>query len=233
MIKNFKRFLFIVAHPDDEALGCGGIIKQLTSLKKNVRVIFIAEGSSCRFKNHEKFKMQINNAIKQRKNWATKALKDLGVDDFHFYDMTCGKLSSVPITQTARIVENEITKYKPQVIFTHSNNDVNMDHRTVYQACLQSTRPTGSKDRVLGLLSFEILSSTEWRYNKIFEPNYFINIEKEIKHKVKAMSRYKTEIKSFPHPRSQQGILSLAKYRGMQCHKKFAEAFKIIRLYSE
>ena len=37
MIKNFKRFLFVVAHPDDETLGCGGILKKLSKLKKNVR----------------------------------------------------------------------------------------------------------------------------------------------------------------------------------------------------
>jgi len=37
----------------------------------------------------------------------------------------------------------------------------------------------------------------------------------------------------FPHPRSKDGIISLAKYRGMQSHNKFAEAFKIIRLFSK
>ena len=67
MIKNFKRFLFVVAHPDDETLGCGGILKKLSKLKKNVRVISIAEGSSCRYKNINKFKKEINNSIIQRK----------------------------------------------------------------------------------------------------------------------------------------------------------------------
>tara|TARA_B100000700_G_scaffold166932_1_gene184469 strand:+ start:1424 stop:2125 length:702 start_codon:yes stop_codon:yes gene_type:complete len=233
MIKNFKRFLFVVAHPDDETLGCGGILKKLSKLKKNVRVISIAEGSSCRYKNINKFKKEINNSINQRKKWGKKALSDLGIKNFHFYDLTCGKLSSYPITSVAKLVEEEISQFKPQVIFTHSNNDVNMDHRIVFQACLQATRPTKSKDKILGLISFEILSSTEWKYIKIFEPNYFINIEKEIKFKIKAMKRYRTEIKSFPYPRSSEGISSLAKYRGMQSHHKFAEAFKIIRFYSE
>ena len=51
----FKKFLIVVAHPDDDVLGCGGTIKKLTKLKKKVRVIFIAEGSSCRFKNLKKY----------------------------------------------------------------------------------------------------------------------------------------------------------------------------------
>ena len=69
------------------------------------------------------------------------------------------------------------------MIISHSNFDVNIDHKTVYQACLQSTRPT-SKAKIKALISFEILSSTEWRYNQVFEPNLFINIEKEIKFKI-------------------------------------------------
>ena len=52
-----KNIIVISAHPDDEILGCGGTLKKLSKLKKNVRVIFIAEGSSCRFTNYEKYKM--------------------------------------------------------------------------------------------------------------------------------------------------------------------------------
>ena len=44
-------------------------------------------------------------------------------------------------------------------------------------------------------------------------------------------SEYETEIKDFPFPRSKDGIITLAKYRGMQSGYKFAEAFKIIRIF--
>ena len=47
------------------------------------------------------------------------------------------------------------------------------------------------------------------------------------------MKKYKTEMSNFPHPRSIEGINTLAKYRGIQSQNKFAEAFKIIRLFSE
>ena len=116
-------------------------------------------------------------------------------------------------------------------MITHSDNDVNLDHRTVYQASLQSTRPT-NKNKIKCLLAFEILSSTEWKFKKIFEPNYFYCIDKTIKKKIKALKRYKSEIKKFPHPRSEEGVKTLAKYRGIQSHNKFSEAFKIIRLFS-
>jgi|TARA_B100000401_G_C52764042_1_gene699756 LmbE family N-acetylglucosaminyl deacetylase len=227
----FKKFLIVVAHPDDDVLGCGGTIKKLTKLKKKVRVIFIAEGSSCRFKNLKKYFKEINNSIKQREKYAKQALIDLGVRKCGFYNLKCGKLNKYPITEIAKIVEDEITNFKPEVVISHSNFDVNVDHRTVYQACLQSTRPT-SKTKIKALISFEILSSTEWKFSKIFEPNLFVNIEKEIKYKIKALKRYKSEIRKYPHPRSAEGIKILGSYRGIQSHNKFAEAFKIIRLFS-
>ena len=136
--------LMIVAHPDDDILGCGGTIKRLTKLKKKVKVVFIAEGSSCRYKNTKKNLKQINTSIKQREKCGKQALNDLGVSSYNFYHLKCGKLNKYPIIEIARIVENEIKNFKPEVVISHSNFDVNVDHKTIYQACLQSTRPTSN-----------------------------------------------------------------------------------------
>ena len=67
MIDKYKKFLVIVAHPDDEVLGCGGFLKKFSKLRKNIRVIFLAEGSSCRFKNKSKYKSEIEKEIEKRK----------------------------------------------------------------------------------------------------------------------------------------------------------------------
>jgi len=231
MLDKYKKFLIVAAHPDDDVLGCGGTIADLIKQKKKVKVVFVAEGTSCRFNNKKQLKEKIDKEIEVRNNYGKKALFDLGVKKFKFYNLKCGKLNSYPITEIAKIIENEISEFKPDVVITHSDNDVNLDHRTVYQASLQSTRPT-NKNKIKCLLAFEILSSTEWKFKKIFEPNYFYCIDKTINRKIKALKRYKSEIKKFPHPRSVEGVITLAKYRGVQSHNKFCEAFKIIRLFS-
>ena len=56
MNSNLERTLIVAAHPDDEILGCGGLIKKLTKKNKKVKVIFLAEGSSCRFKIEDLYK---------------------------------------------------------------------------------------------------------------------------------------------------------------------------------
>ena len=231
MLDKYKKFLIVAAHPDDDVLGCGGTIADLIKQKKKVKVVFVAEGTSCRFNNKKELKEKIDKEIEVRNNYGKKALFDLGVKKFRFYNLKCGKLNSYPITEIAKIIESEISEFKPDVVITHSDNDVNLDHRTVYQASLQSTRPT-NENKIKCLLSFEILSSTEWKFKKIFEPNYFYCIDKTINKKIKALKRYKSEIKNFPHPRSVEGVMTLAKYRGIQSHNKFSEAFKIIRLFS-
>ena len=74
-------------------------------------------------------------------------------------------------------------------------------------------------------------NSTEWNFDSLFNPTYFVNLDqKHITAKLNAMNFYKTEIHDFPHPRSVQGIETLARYRGMQAGYQFAEAFSIVRI---
>ena len=43
-----KKALIIAAHPDDETLGCGGIISRFSD-STEFKVVFISEGTSCRY----------------------------------------------------------------------------------------------------------------------------------------------------------------------------------------
>lgn len=62
-----NRVLIIAAHPDDDILGCGGIMSKYKN-KIEFRVIFIAEGSSCRFKKENINKIETKKIIENRNN---------------------------------------------------------------------------------------------------------------------------------------------------------------------
>ena len=223
-----KKYLIIAAHPDDETLGCGATISYLRKKKNEVRVIFLGEGSTCRFDSTTKKDILIK-AIEQRKKFSLNAMKILNVKSYFYYNLPCGKFDQIPILKLAKIIEKEISTFKPNIIFTHSETDVHVDHQRTFQATLQATRPS-LNNNINTVLSFEILSSTEKNFTKEFLPNYFVELDiKSLNKKLSAMKSYKTETKKYPFSRSIVSIKNLAMYRGAQSGCDYAEAFKIIR----
>ena len=229
-MKNFNKVMVIAAHPDDDILGCGGTLNKLKRQGSDVRVVFIAEGTTCRYPNPEYYDQKIiRNQIKHRNDCGIKALQKLGVDNYVFHDLPCGKLDQEPVINIGKIIEREIRQYKPDVIFTHSKSDVNKDHQIVYQATLQSTRP-GALNNVNFLLTYEVLSSSEWNFADPFAPNFFVEIsKKDVDKKVEAMAEYDTEIKPLPFPRCEDMIRMKCNVRGSQIGVKNAEAFRLVR----
>lgn len=223
-----RKILVVAAHPDDDILGCGAYIYKYKNTAE-FRVIFIAEGSTCRFPVDQITSEEALKQIQVRTSSSINSLKVLGLDNFKFYDLPCGRLDQIPIIDINKIIENEIKTFKPETVLVHSETDVNNDHRIVFRSLSMAARPVWQYSDV-NILSFEVLSTTEWNLTNPFSPNLFEEISEEcLKKKWEALECYYTEIKEFPYPRSYTGLETLARYRGMQSGYKLAEAFNIIR----
>ncbi len=219
-----KRAMIISSHPDDDILGCGGI---LSKFKKEVKfkIVFIAEGSSCRFNEPNSYKAK--KEIVYRNTCAKNALGIFNIDDISFHNLPCGRLDQIPLIEINKIIENELIDFEPDTVFTHSNCDSNKDHVKVYDSTIISTRPGNG---IKSVYTYEVLSSTEWRFSESFLPNTFFSLtKKNIEEKCKAFKLYDTESKPFPYPRNEKGIKALATMRGMQSGNNFAESFRLIR----
>lgn len=226
-----NKVLIIAAHPDDDILGCAGLISKYKG-KIEFRVIFIAEGSSCRYAKEQINDKRIHSIIEERNSFGINALKLLGVSSFKFYNLPCGKLDQVPIIEINKILEKEIENFKPDTVFTHSYEDTNNDHIIIHRATQMATRPK-INSFLKSVFTYEVLSSSEWRFTHTFSPNFFESLSKDdVRLKWLALSEYKSEIKDFPYPRSEEGIISLAKYRGLQSGFNYAEAFKLVRQFN-
>lgn len=222
-----KRVLIIAAHPDDDILGCGGFIAKYQPLGVQFRVVFIGEGSSCRFKDLDD--QGVNSAILMRNSFAKKALNLLGIVDYEFNNLPCGRFDQIPLLEINKLIERNINLFQPDTIFTHSSDDANMDHKIVFSSTLIATRP-GALFLVPRLMTYEVLSSTEWAFNKTFQPNFYEALdETSLQKKCEALMCYESEVRPFPFSRSEEGIKTLARYRGMQSGNLYAEAFSLIR----
>jgi LmbE family N-acetylglucosaminyl deacetylase len=219
MIKN--NVLVIAAHPDDETLGCGGTIQKLRKLGHQVYVMVFTDGESSREKNKKKIQKRKKQLIKVSKVLDFKLLKQCSFPD--------NELDKVSNLELVKKIEVAIKKINPQIILTHSNKDLNIDHRLINIATITACRPL-PESNIQELLFFEIPSSSEWNFsssNLNFSPTKFFDIEKFIDKKIEAISIYASEVKKFPHPRSLEGIKTLSKYRGQSVGYRYAEAFEV------
>ncbi|MBI4779214.1 hypothetical protein HY797_02040, partial [Candidatus Falkowbacteria bacterium] len=128
--------------------------------------------------------------------------------------------------------ENVILKMKPNIIYTHQPNDLNIDHQIVFKAVLTACRPQPGCV-VKKILGFETVSSTEWQIKDqahCFCPTEYVDILEFIERKIKILEQaYGKELRPYPHPRSKEGVKIFAQYRGLEVGLKFAEAFCLIR----
>lgn len=221
-----KNILVIAAHPDDEALGCAGTIAKHIDNNDKVKIVFLTDGEMSRDNANDQL-------IRSRKKNAISSLKILGVkkNDIMFNSFPDNALDGVPLIRIVKIIEHIKKDYKPEIVYTHFGNDLNVDHKAVYNATLVAFRSV-PKSTVKKILCFEVLSSTEWasKISSSFNPNYFVNIDKFFKKKISAIKKYKKEIQDEPHSRSIKNIENLASFRGMSCGIKYAEAFYAERI---
>ena len=226
-----QNILIIAAHPDDEILGCGGLLTKVSN-KSKVSILFIGEGSSCRYSDLKS--NCIKDDIKEREFAAKKAAEKFFVSDLEFFNLPCGRFDQIPIIEINKIIESKITRFKPDIIFTHDPFDVNNDHKIIYRSTIMSTRPN-SGSNVPSILTYEVPSSSECGFSQEgqFSPNFFIELSNsDLQEKFESLSFYSSEINDFPFPRSFKGIQTYARFRGMQAAVEYAEAFKLIRSIS-
>ena len=136
------------------------------------------------------------------------------------------QLDDLPLLQVVQSLENLIDEIQPEIIYTHSPDDLNIDHQITFKATLTACRPI-PKTSVLTMYAFEVLSSSEWNFghNHTFMPNHFVDITEFFEKKVEAIQCYEEELRPQPHARCIENVRSLAGFRGMSIGVQYAEAF--------
>lgn len=229
----FRRLLIVAAHPDDEILGCGGLLSTLSSrLDHSVRVLFVCEGSSCRFSSPDQ--PEAIAAKEFRQSCSINALGTLAVNDIHYNDYPCGNLNTIPMLSINKLVESHLYEFMPTAVLTHYSLDCNNDHRIVSRSVDMALRPVSNS---LGstLLHFEVQSSTDWNFSAVpFQPNFFVPLDStHLMQKLHAMSLYRGEYSTPTASRGAEALKSLAHIRGLQSGHRYAESYQLVRHCSD
>jgi LmbE family N-acetylglucosaminyl deacetylase len=112
--------LVVAAHPDDEVLGCGGIIATHARAGDEIEIVFLTNGVGAR-----------NGAPGEaaRNAAALLAAERLGARTPVFHDFPDNRLDGIDLLDVVRVVEAQVARVAPTIVYTHHAGDLNVDHR--------------------------------------------------------------------------------------------------------
>ena len=208
MKNNIETILILAPHTDDGELGCGGSIARFIEEGKKV---FYAAFSTAEESVHPELP---NNILEIEVKAATKKL-GIKRENLFIYNNEVRKLNYIRQEILEELIKLK-KKIDPDIIFMPSINDIHQDHHTIAQEGLRAF-----KDRTI--LGYELI----WN-NISFNTTSFITLkERHVQAKVDALKEYKSQ--SDRAYMSHEFIFSLAKSRGVQIGKEYAECFEVIR----
>lgn len=220
-----KKILVVAAHPDDEVLGCGGTMAAHARAGDEVHVVIMAEGVTSRGAQRDAGADRAG--LDTLADIARKANALLGAASVVLHGLPDNRMDSMDRLDVIKLVEREIERVHPEVVYTHHGGDLNIDHRIVHESVMTACRPLPGSS-VKTLLFFEVPSSTDWQSAAsapAFSPNWFVDISACLDIKLEALACYEPEMRAWPHARSIRALQHLAGWRGASVGMEAAEAF--------
>jgi LmbE family N-acetylglucosaminyl deacetylase len=199
-----KKVLFLGAHPDDIELGCGALLHRIAK-QTDVLCVTLSDNQ----KNPD-----LQNVRKEHFD----SMAVLGVSE--------EKILLGPFT--TRIFHDsrqEILEYflklrrdfRPDLIFTHSKQDVHQDHNAMTDEALRAFRG-------ITVLGFDVVRSS---YG--FFPHFLVEVtEEDVSKKIEALSCYETYRDKYYF--NSELTRSIMVRHGALAERPFAEGFDILRI---
>jgi LmbE family N-acetylglucosaminyl deacetylase len=201
-----KRICFIGAHPDDIEIGAGALISNLVG-RADVMCITLSDNQ----KNP-----LLANVVKEHHD----SMDVLGVPREN-------RRVEPFVTRNFPQSRQEILEYlfklnkefKPDIVFTHSRNDIHQDHNTITEESLRAFRG-------ITVLGFDVIRSS---YG--FFPHFLVSVtEKDVQRKIEALAQYKTYADKYYF--SADLTRSILVRNGAFADSQYAEGFDILRIVS-
>lgn len=215
--------LAIAAHPDDETLGCGGMLLRHRAAGDRVHWLIATEMTA-------EIGATPERTATRDKEIAAVA-KHFSFADVHRLSFPAARLDTVPRIELVGALTRIIDAVMPNTVYLPFRGDVHSDHTVLADVCVASTKSFRQRS-VRHLRAYETLSETNFQISPgmpAFIPNSFADISPYLDGKVAAMRLYNSEIAAFPFPRSEEAIRALARLRGSTAGCPAAEAFMTLR----
>lgn len=188
-IDSFQKVLVFIPHPDDEAIGCGGLLNQLAQNDIDVNVILVSDGSGAG--------MLPEGTSAIRENEFLTSLNILGVVKYELWHLPDGKLNSVQ--NLAELIHKKIHEEAADVVISPWYLDIHDDHAAIGSAIKQCVDAG-----VCDALFYEIWTPLEC--------THILDITKSMEIKIKALQAHATALQ---YGHYLDAMIGLATYRSL------------------
>jgi LmbE family N-acetylglucosaminyl deacetylase len=214
--------IIIAPHPDDEVLGAAGTLLRRKAEGSVVAWLIATSISTMNGFSDEK--------VNQRSDEIKRVAELFEFDAVFELNFPTTQLDRIPMSDLVTAISNIFKCFEPSEVFVPHPADVHTDHGIVFNAVAGCTK-WFRYPSVKRVLAYETLSETDFGLGTAqgFRPNVFVDIERYIEDKLRAMDIYASEMGAFPFPRSHEAIRALATLRGVASGFKAAEAFELLR----
>ena len=212
-----KNILAIGAHSDDVEFGCGGTLIKHVENGDKVHILIMSNGDV-----KHSVTGDIIRTIDDTNKEQQKASDILGskLVQLNFKDREV-PFDSESITSIEQIINSE----NIDTIYTHWGGDTHQDHINTLQSSLAAGRG------VENVLCYEQVPIP--RVTNVYPvANYYVDITNYMDKKIKSCECHKSQLEKYNNSGIDMidGLKCLARYRGNQIGKKYAEAFDILKM---
>ena len=191
------------AHPDDLEVGAGGLLARLASEGDTVMMVIVS----------------VPNQAEQRRAEARAGADVLRSDLRILFDEGQTRVEDIPMHELVRRFDHVIGDFRPDLVITHSANDLHWDHGLVNRATVSALRRTSCD-----LLAF--LSSPEMNAQSRAIGQCFADITDTIDTKISAIGAHTSQVPKLDLESSRDLARAMGRISGYQ----YAEAYEVLRV---
>ncbi|HDS3827819.1 TPA: PIG-L deacetylase family protein [Morganella morganii] len=203
---------FIGAHFDDIEIGCGGTAAKLISQGHECHVTIVTNSG---------YSDEYGNIVRESsvaRDEGLAGLKTLGFKYINELNLETGKLTHGH--QLIHELEKLSKEIKPDIVFTHWDQDVHQDHAAVAKSSFTVCRKAGSI----------LMYRPNWYRTSVqFHESIFVDVSDFYQIKKNAINMHVSEVTKFGK-HWESFIEAQDKARGMEINAEFAESFQVVKL---
>ena len=184
----------VAPHPDDETLGCGGMIAALCQQGVRVNVLVVSDGTQSHPKSR-KFPAPALQALREQETLAAVHLLGLASQKVVFLRLPDGAVPAEghpDFAATAGRCDKILTAWSPQAVFAPWRADPHPDHRATLQL-VQAAMPTSSAPRLLEYPIWDWDESQRGDYPTMTHKGWRLDISDTVALKQQAISAYRSQ----------------------------------------